>query len=128
MTIHNIALMPHSSVMYVIYCVLGLYGMNEWFRTLRSMYVGTYVMFSWKHVMYSLQQEEGHMTDTDALEQYLVAIETTHWRKLAQWEKEHVVRAMRLLAAEVRLLRERLAAQEPDATLGRLVREGELLK
>jgi hypothetical protein len=35
---------------------------------------------------------------------------------------------IRDLAAEVRALRERLAAQEPDATLGRLVREGELLK
>jgi len=53
------------------------------------------------------------MTDAaDVLEQYLVAIETTDYRKLAQWEKLHIVRAMRLLAAEVRALRERLAAQE----------------
>ena len=53
------------------------------------------------------------MTDTtDVLEQYLVAIETTDYRKLAQWEKLHIVRAMRLLAAEVRALREKLAAQE----------------
>jgi hypothetical protein len=71
------------------------------------------------------------MTDTDVLEQYLESIELMPWRKLALWEKEHVVRAMRSMAAEVRAqretireLRERLAAQEPDATLGRLVREG----
>ena len=53
------------------------------------------------------------MTDNaDVLEQYLVAIETTDYRKLAQWEKLHIVRAMRLLAAEVRALREKLAAHE----------------
>jgi len=34
------------SVMYVIYCVLGGYVMNEWFRTLRSMYGGGNVMYS----------------------------------------------------------------------------------
>jgi DNA-binding transcriptional regulator YiaG len=53
------------------------------------------------------------MTDTaDVLEQYLVAIESTDYRKLAQWEKLHIVRSLRLLAAEVRRLREKLAAQE----------------
>jgi hypothetical protein len=53
------------------------------------------------------------MTDAaDVLEQYLVAIETTDYRKLAQWEKLHIVRAMRLLAAEVRALREKLAFEK----------------
>lgn len=59
--------------------------------------------------------------NVDVLEQYLEAIECTNWRTLAQWEKEHIVRAMRLLAAEVRRLREKLALQDHDATLGQLV-------
>jgi hypothetical protein len=43
---HNVSQSRNSNVMYVIYCVLGLYAMNEWFRTLRSMYGGGNVMYS----------------------------------------------------------------------------------
>jgi hypothetical protein len=60
--------------------------------------------------------------DKDELEQFLVAIESTHWKRLAQWEKEHIVRAMRLLAAALRAERERVAELELDAALGRMVR------
>lgn len=59
------------------------------------------------------------MSDADALEQYLESIELMPWRKLALWEKEHVVRAMRLMAAEVRLLRE-MKAEVREFTEGGL--------
>lgn len=68
------------------------------------------------------------MTDTtDALSKYefyiQIAEEDVRDGDATPWE-----RVVAALAVEVRTLRERLAAQEPDATLGRLVREGELLK
>jgi hypothetical protein len=64
---------------------------------------------------------------TDVLKTYefhvQIAEEDVRDGDATPWE-----RVVAALAAEVRLLCEKLAAQEPDATLGRLVREGELLK
>ena len=61
--------------------------------------------------------------EPDVLGRYLELIEVTDYRKLAQWEKTNIVRAMRLLAAALRAERRRVAKLEPDAKLGRMVRE-----
>ncbi len=68
------------------------------------------------------------MTDTtDALAKYefhvQIAEEDVRDGDATPWE-----RVVAVLAAEIRGLREKLALQEPDAALGRLVRGRELLK